>query len=80
METMSVSETLKKVLKYYPASPFMTADVLRLYENEGYDLTDRCVCNSVSRHLAVLYNQKYLKVIDKVNTYGGNKRVFMVRQ
>jgi hypothetical protein len=80
METMSIDETLKRVMKHYPASPFMTADVLRLYEAEGYDITDRRVCNSVSRHLCVLYKQNYLKVIDTVNTYGGNKRVFMVRQ
>lgn len=80
METMSVDETLKRVMKHYPASPFMTADVLRLYEAEGYDITDRCVRNSVSRHLCMLHKQKYLKVIDTVNTYGGNKRVFMVRQ
>jgi hypothetical protein len=80
METMSIIETLKKVLKHYPASPFMTADVLRLYEAEGYDITDRCVCNTVSRHLYALHKQKYLKVIDKDNTYGGNKLVYMVRQ
>lgn len=77
METMSIDETLKKVMKHYPASPFMTADMLRLYEAEGYDITDRSVCNIVSRHLCTLHKQKYLKVID-TNTY--NKRVFMVRQ
>ena len=79
METMSVSETLKMVLRYYPARPFMTADVLGIYADEGYDLTDRRVCNTVSRHLTVLHRQKYLKVIDKVNTYG-RKYVYMVRQ
>ncbi len=80
METMSIAETLKKVLKYYPARPFMTSDVLGLYEDDGYDITDRCVRNTVSRHLLKLHKQKYLKVIDKDNTYGGNKCVYMVRQ
>lgn len=80
METMSINETLKKVLKHYPASPFMTADVIRLYEVEGYDITNICVRNTVSRHLCGLYKQNYIKVIDTVNTYGGNKRVYMVRK
>ena len=80
METMSIQETLKKVMKYYPARPFMTADLVGLYGDDGYDTTDTRVINTVSRHLLVLHKQKYLKVIDRDNTYGGNKYVYMVRQ
>ena len=79
MENMSIDETLKKVLKYYPACPFMTADVLRLYEYDGYDVTVRFVREHVSRHLATLYKQKYLKKIDTIRI-GGDRHVYMVRQ
>lgn len=79
MENMSIDETLKKVLKYYPASPFMTADVLRLYENDGYDVTVRFVREHVSRHLATLYKQRYLKMVDTIRI-GGVRHVYMVRQ
>ena len=78
MENMSIDETLKKVIKYYPASPFMTADVLSLYEYEGYDVTDRFVNSTVSRHLATLYKQRYLKKVDTIRI-GGVRHVYMVR-
>ena len=79
MENMSISETLKKVLKYYPARPFMTSDVLGLYEDDGYDITDTRVINNVSRHLTTLHKQRYLKVIDTIRI-AGIKHVYMVRQ
>ena len=78
MENMSIDETLKKVLKYYPACPFMTADVLGIYADEGYDVTDRSVRENVSSHLATLYKQKYLKMVDTIRI-GGVRHVYMVR-
>lgn len=79
METMSINETLKKILKYYPARPFMTVDVLRLYEDDGYDITNSLVINNVSRHLWRLSKQHYLRVIETIRI-GGVKNVYMVRQ
>lgn len=79
MENMSISETLKKVQKYYPARPFMTTDVIGLYGDDGYDTTDTRVINTVSRHLTTLHKQRYLKVVEKIRT-GGNKYIYMVKQ
>lgn len=79
MKAMSIDETLEKVLKYYPARPFTTADVLRIYADEGYDVTDRFVIGTVSRHLATLYKQRYLK-LDDVIRIGGVRYVYKVRQ